>query len=109
MSQLHEGIFDTAGHFVSEKSSARRFALKSVSQVGLGGGFHAHMGMSMTRGAMVFMAFWRAAICFLMLSSSWCSLFWEQPQTGAGVGGGGGGRVGAGVGGRVGRGAGATN
>jgi hypothetical protein len=24
-----------------------------------------------------------------MLSSSWCSLFWEQPQTGAGVGGGG--------------------
>jgi len=37
------------------------------------------MGMSMTRGAMVFMAFWRAAICFLMLSSSWCSLFWEQP------------------------------
>merc|ERR550532_2722867 len=55
--------------------------------------------MSMTRGAMVFMAFWRAAICFLMLSSSWCSLFWEQPQTGAGVGGGGGGRVGAGVGG----------
>merc|ERR550532_1038740 len=35
--------------------------------------------MSMTRGAMVLMAFWRAAICFLMLSSSWCSLFWEQP------------------------------
>ena len=35
------------------------------------GRVHAHMGMSMTRGAMVFMAFWRAAICFLMLSSSW--------------------------------------
>merc|ERR1719264_1330180 len=50
--------------------------------------------MSMTRGAMVFMAFWRAAICFLMLSSSWCSLFWEQPQTGAGGGGGGGGEWG---------------
>ena len=113
MSQLQQEFSTEQATLSQGKKLPERFLHWKVilcqSGFGFGRWIHAHMGMSMTRGAMVFMAFWRAAICFLMLSSSWCSLFWEHPQTGAGVGGGGGGRVGAGVGAGVGRGVGATN